>query len=98
LAETNQTIACRRVVDFFNNFRNDGVAEMTLDDVYILFYTKLLNSWKALVTTTVGDEMYYQITFNGETNETYLDVFTKAYAFCISQSATEDQHPTLFDM
>jgi len=98
LAETNQTIACRRVVDFFNDFRNDGVAEMTLDDVYILFYTKLLNSWKALVTTTVGDEIYYQITYNGETEETYLDVFTKAYNFCITKESADDSHPSLFDI
>lgn len=96
MAENNQTVARTRVMNFFNDFRNDGVAEMTLDDVYIVWYCKTLKNWKALVSTTVGDEMYYQITFNGETDETYLDVYTKAYNFCIVEDP--NPHPTLFDM
>lgn len=50
---------------------------LTADDVYIVWWTKTLQNWKALVSTTIPDWLYYEITHNGDKNETYLDVFKK---------------------
>ena len=34
-------------------------------DVYIVWYCKTLQNWKALLSTTLFDGMYYELTVNG---------------------------------
>jgi hypothetical protein len=47
------------------------------DDVYVVWFSKVLKNWKALVSTTLPDGMYYEVTYNGDTEETYLDAYKK---------------------
>lgn len=47
------------------------------DDVYIVWQCKALQNWKALVSTVLSDGMYYEITHNGDRNETYIDCYKK---------------------
>lgn len=49
----------------------------TLDDVYVVWFCKTLQNWKVLVSTTLPDNIYYEITYNGNTDETYVDVYKK---------------------
>lgn len=51
--------------------------QITTDDVYIVWYCKTLQNWKALVSTTLCDGMYYELTVNGNKNEMYLDAYKK---------------------
>ena len=66
------------VVDFFNEEveKTDGFT-LTVDDVYIVWWSKTLQNWKALVSTTVSDGMYYEVTYNGDKKETYIDAYKK---------------------
>lgn len=66
------------VVDFFNEEveKTDGFT-LTVDDVYIVWWSKTLQNWKALVSTTVSDGMYYEVTYNGDNQETYIDAYKK---------------------
>ena len=50
---------------------------LTTEDVYIVWFSKTLQNWKALVSTTVPDGMYYEVTYNGELKETYVDAYKK---------------------
>ena len=52
-------------------------------DVYIVWYCKTLQNWKALLSTTLSDGMYYEITYNGDKNEIYLDAYKKWDNNCI---------------
>ena len=38
---------------------------------------------KALLSTTVSDGMYYEITHNGDKNETYVDAYKKWENFTV---------------
>lgn len=49
----------------------------TIDDVYIVWSCKTLQNWKALISTTLPDGMYYECTYNGDVNEMYLDAYKK---------------------
>ena len=51
--------------------------EFSMDDVYIVWFCKTLQNWKALVSTTLSDGMYYEVTYNGDKDETYLDAYKK---------------------
>lgn len=46
-------------------------------DVYIVWMCKTLQNNKALVSTSLPDGMYYEITRNGDTGEVYLDAYKK---------------------
>ena len=73
-----QKKAKKIVVDYFNK-RVDVTdhKKITVDDVYIVWFAKTLQNWKALASTTVSDGMYYEITHNGNKGETYVDVYKK---------------------
>lgn len=46
-------------------------------DVYIVWKAKILQNWKYLISSTLPDGMYYELTFNGDKNEWYLDAYKK---------------------
>ena len=76
--------AKRIVVEYYNlrSEKTDGF-KMSVDDVFIVWFCKTLQNWKALVSTTVHDGMYYEVTYNGDKNETYLDAYKKWENKCI---------------
>lgn len=45
--------------------------------VYIVWFCKTLQNWKALVSSTLPDGMYYELTYSGDQAETYLDAYKK---------------------
>lgn len=44
---------------------------------YIVWKSKVLQNWKYLISTTLHDGMYYEVTYNGDKNEFYLDAYKK---------------------
>lgn len=44
-----------------------------------MWVCKTLQNHKALISTTVPDGMYYEITYNGDKDEMYLDVYQKMH-------------------
>ena len=57
-----------------NNNLNASDAEF---DVYIVWQCKALQNWKFLLSSTIADGRYYELTYNGDKNESYLDVYIK---------------------
>ena len=47
------------------------------DDVFVVWYCKTLQNWKALASTVLLDGMYYECTLNGDKGEMYLDAYKK---------------------
>lgn len=73
-----QNLAKQIIVDYFNG-KKDKTDDfvLTMDNVYIVWFCKTLQNWKALVSTTVPDGVYYEVTYNGDKAEIYLDVYKK---------------------
>ena len=46
-------------------------------EVYVVWKAKVLQNWKYLISTSLLDGMYYELTFNGDRNEWYLDAYKK---------------------
>ena len=57
--------------------------EITIDDVFVVWSCKTLQNNKALLSTTLFDGMYYEITFNGDKKEMYFDAYKKWENKCI---------------
>ncbi len=53
------------VLDYYMT-RVEKTDEVLADnvEVYIVWFSKTLQNWKALVSTTVSDGMYYEVTYN----------------------------------
>ena len=66
------------VADYANEHvdKIDGV-KISAENVYIVWYCKTLQNWKALASTTLPDGMYYELTVNGDKNEMDLDAYKK---------------------
>lgn len=72
-----------KVAEYFNN-NNDKTdkADITVQDVYVVWYCKTLQNHKALLSTNVSDGMYYEMTFNGDKNQLYMDAYKKWKNIC----------------
>lgn len=62
--------------------KTDGTP-FTIEDVYVVWSCKTLQNWKALLSTTLPDGMYYEVTHNGNASETYLDAYKKFDNVCV---------------
>ena len=73
-----QEKARQLVRDYFNAHADatDGV-QIGIEEVYVVWFCKTLQNWKALVSTTIPDNKYYEVTHNGDRGETYIDVYVK---------------------
>ena len=66
------------VMDYFNGHADVTVGvQISMENVYVVWFSKTLQNWKALVSTTVPDNKYYELTYNGDKGETYVDVYVK---------------------
>ncbi len=84
----NNDAMLKRAKELVVNYFNDHVEvtdnkKITEDDVFVVWFCKTLQNWKALVSTTVSDGMYYEVTHNGDKGETYLDAYKKWENVCI---------------
>ena len=74
------------VVDYFNSHKDKtDKKNLSPENVYIVWFSKTLQNWKALVSTDVMDGMYYEITHNGDKDETYVDVYKKWENFVVRE-------------
>ena len=60
--------------------KTDGEVDF---DVYVVWYAKTLQNHKALLSTTLFDGMYYELTFNGDKQELDVDAYKKFENKCI---------------
>ena len=56
------------------------------DDVYIVWMCKTLQNSKALLSTPVPDTRYYEVTYNGDKCELYLDAYVKEKNICFDMN------------
>lgn len=51
-------------------------------DMYVVWFSKTLQNWKALVSG-VHIKEYIEVTYNGDKKEIYVDVYKKAWNECL---------------
>jgi hypothetical protein len=83
--ETIGQKACRLVYEYVKARleKTDTHVKFNEYDVYIVWFSKTLQNWKALLSTNLPDGMYYEVTYNGDQHETYIDAYKKFDNVCI---------------
>lgn len=56
--------------------KSDDLSKIDFD-IFIVWKCKALQNWKYLISSTLLDGMYYELTFNGDQDEWYLDAYKK---------------------
>ena len=76
---------CKKTVaDYFNAHKDKtDNAEISDADVFVVWSCKTLQNNKALLSTPVPDGMYYELTYNGDKHQLYLDAYKKWENQCI---------------
>lgn len=79
-----QEKAIQVVMNYVNEHldKTDNI-QIELYDVYVVWFCKTLQNWKCLLSTNLPDGMYYEVTFNGDKQELYLDAYKKFENRCI---------------
>ena len=60
--------------------KSDPVPEF---EVFTVWKAKILKNWKYLLSSTLFDGMYYEMTYNGDKGEWYLDAYKKFENRCV---------------
>ena len=70
--------AKKLITDYFNGrVEVTDHKRITEDDVFVVWACKILQNNKALLSTTVSDGMYYEISYDGDKKRFYLDAYKK---------------------
>lgn len=72
MREKAEIIVCDYIREHF-----DKTDEPIVFGVYTVWQAKVLQNWKFLISSTLPDGMYYEVTFNGDKHEWYLDAYKK---------------------
>lgn len=60
-----------------NHFDKTDTVIFGPENVYVVSFAKVLGNWKALVSTTLPDGMYYEVTHDGQACYDYVDAYKK---------------------
>ncbi len=80
-----QQKAKQLVQEYYNSHSDitNWCKQITLDDVFIVWQCKTLQNWKFMISTIVSDGMYYELTYNGDKQEWYIDAYKKWENVCV---------------
>lgn len=53
--------------------------------LYIVWKCKTLQNWKYLISSDLPDGIYYEVTYNGDKHEWYLDAYKKIHNEVITE-------------
>lgn len=63
------------------------LGEATPEDFYVVWFVKVLGNWKALLSTDKVDGLYWEVTYDGDKKQSYVDTYTKMHNQAITDEA-----------
>ena len=74
---------CKRLVKEYVEEHLDKSDTLPEFEVFVVWSCKTLQNNKALLSTTLFDGMYYELTYNGDKKELYFDAYKKFENKCV---------------
>jgi len=62
-----------------NNYNENktGRSKLKADNVHIVWYSKTLSNWKAIIASPIVRNVLWEVTYNGYKKEAYVDAYKK---------------------
>jgi hypothetical protein len=97
--ETYQEKARRYVYEYITNRldKSDKHITFSLDEVYVVWFTKVLQNWRCLISTTLPDLMYYEVVYDGDQDLIRLLAYHK-HANVVFKDFPEDEQQLMANM
>lgn len=73
-----------------------GSEKITMDKMFIVWFCKTLQNWKALVGGRDISE-YIEVTYDGDKHRAYVDVYAKKANYCACDDYEEDENELVGD-
>lgn len=103
-SQVNLQVRARRLVQrYYNqNIASKGEYDsVDIKDVYVVWFSKVLGNWKAMLGTTNPDGLYFEVTHDGAKNLTYVDHYEKQGQMIVeyvsADTMTEPQRRLSYD-
>jgi len=84
---TNNNFIEKAKKEVIRYYRDTTPVNLTIDDVFIVWMCKTLQNYKAIMVAKVrpvDDRKIFEVTYNGDKHECYLDVYEKEENRCIA--------------
>lgn len=62
----------------------EGEGPVEREEIYVVWFSKTLQNWKALLSTSRNDGLYFEITHDGSKKQTYVDSYIKIANVCVT--------------
>lgn len=72
-----------KALEIIRNYIKETDKNVPEFDLYIVWKCKALQNWKYLIASTLADGMYYELTYNGDKKEWYIDAYKKVENKCV---------------
>ena len=78
---------CKEIVRDYIRGNFPRLEPLTFTDIYVVWVSKALQNNKAMLATNLRDGLYFEVTYNGDKHEAYVDVYLKQKNFVIPETA-----------
>lgn len=80
------------VLKHYNRFYVDKGSDLLISEISVVWCSKTLQNWKACLVTSFVDNLYFEVTHNGDKNETYLDCYRKISNEVITDAVSHSRY------
>lgn len=67
----------KKILEVYIESQLDSQSHKPSYEIFVVWFSKTLQNWKCLLSTTLPDGMYYELTHDGDKGQTYVDPYKK---------------------
>lgn len=58
--------------------------DFKIEDLHLVWFSKILQNYKCVIIDLKANQRYYELTFNGDRNEIYIDIYQKEHNIVVA--------------
>lgn len=59
--------------------------DLTIEDLHLVWFSKILKNYKCVIVDLKDNQRYYELTYNGEKEEIYVDIYQKEHNIFVAK-------------
>ncbi len=84
----NYEVICKNAL--IKALRENYNEELTIEELHLVWFAKALENYKCVIIDLKDNQRYYELTYNGNKNEIYLDIYNKEHNIVIDNQDFND--------